>query len=364
MKVLHFIETLASGGAERLMITLLPELARQGLDVELAVQRPPLDLQPDLEARGVPVHVLPQRRKWAIPMAARDLAELARRRNVDVIHAHLYFPTVVSAAVRWLNLQKCTTHSTFHNLAYDGANERTWKLEGRRLLAGFLVRRGIDLPQAVSRASADHFKSAYKLRDVAVLPNAIDLSVLDKIDTRHGEALVLPGRLVPEKGHMDLIAALGLMKTTCPPVIFAGGGPLQTKLEDEIRGAGLPIEVTGSLPYSEMLGIIAAARIVVIPSRYEGFGLTALEALALGRAVVASKAGGLPEVLGELGRLVSPSDPAALAAALDAVLANPEWIKKQEAAGPKRAAQFALPNIAARQILLYRDIRSSKNQCR
>ena len=364
MKVLHFIETLASGGAERLMITLLPELARQGLDVELAVQRPPLDLQPDLEAHAVPVHVLPQRAKWAIPMAARDLAELALKRNVDVIHAHLYFPTVVTAAVRWLNLQKCTTHATFHNLAYDGANKRTWKLEGRRLLGGFLVRRGIDLPQAVSQASANHFKSAYKLRDVAVLHNAIDLSVLDKIDTKQGEALVLPGRLVPEKGHMDLIAALGLMKTTCPPVVFAGGGPLQAKLENEIRCAELPIEITGSLPHSEMLGIIAEARLVVIPSRFEGFGLTALEALVLGRAVIASKVGGLPEVLGELGRLVSPSNPAALAAALDAALADPEWIREQEAAGPKHAAQFALPNIAACQIQLYRDIQSSKSRCR
>ena len=360
LTVLHVIETLSRGGAERLLVTVLPELVRQGMRAEVVVLRPVLDLQAELEAEGIAVHILPKRGKWALLGAARDLARLAKECRADIIHAHLYFPTVITALARLLRLFDGVTHASFHNLAYGGANKRTWKLVLRQKLAQFLVPRGINQPQGVSQASADHFAAAYGLRNVVVIQNAMDIRILEAIDFSTGDAVVLPGRLVPEKGHLDLIAALALLKTPCPPVIFAGDGPLRSKLEDEIRVTGLPITITGRLLYPDMLRTVAAARLVVIPSRYEGFGLTALEALALGRPVVASTAGGLPEVMGDLGYQVDPADPPALARAVDAALTDPDWILAQEAAGPGQAAQFAVPTIAARQIALYQQTSSKR----
>lgn len=360
MKILHFIETLGSGGAERLLVTLLPELARQGIEVELAVQHPPLELKVDLEALGIKVHILPKRRKWALFGASRDLSRLAHKQDVDVVHAHLYFPTIITAIACWFGMFQGASHATFHNLAYLGANKRTWKLALRRLLAGFLVRRGIDRPQAVSQVSADHYMQAYGLRNIIVIHNAIDFSLLSAVNALQGDALVLPGRMVPEKGHMDLIVALGQMSAPYPPVIFAGDGPLRQQLEEEIAKAGLPITVTGRLPYTKMLATIAAARLVIIPSRYEGFGLTALEALALGKPVIASTAGGLSEVMGNLGRSVPPGDHAALRQAINEALVDVDWIKSQKIMGPAHAAQFAVSTIAARQIALYQQTHSEK----
>ena len=360
LTVLHVIETLARGGTERLLVAVLPELVRQGMRVEVVVLRAHLDLQADLEAEGIAVHLLPKRNKWALLGAARDLARLAAERNADILHAHLYFPTVITALARVLRIFDGVTHASFHNLAYGGANKRTWKLALRQKLAQFLVPRGVDQPQGVSQASADHFAAAYGLRNVVVIHNAIDMQILEVIDVSVGDAVVLPGRLVPEKGHLDMIAALALLRTPCPRVIFAGDGPLRSRLEDEIRFAGLPITITGRLPYPDMLKTVAAARLVVIPSHYEGFGLTALEALALGRPIVASTAGGLPEVMGNLGYQVAPADPLALAQAMNAALVDPNWMRAQEAAGPGQAAQFAVTTIAARQIALYQHTHSSK----
>lgn len=364
LTVLHVIESLTTGGAERLLVTVLPELVRQGMRAEAVVLRAPFDLKADLEAQGILVHVLPKRGKWALLGSARDLARLARERDADILHAHLYFPTVITALARRLRLFSGVTHASFHNLAYSGANKRTWKLILRQKLAKFLVPRGIDQPQSVSRASASHFASSYGLRNIVVIHNAMEMRKLETIDVSSGDALVLPGRLVQEKGHLDLIAALALLQTPCPPVIFAGDGPLRADLEEKILATGLPITITGRLTYADMLNTVARARLVVIPSRQEGFGLTALEALALGRPVVATTSGGLPEVMGDLGYQVAPADPRSLAAALETVLADPIWMREQEAAGPGQAAQFAVPTIAARQIALYQRTYSVKEQSR
>ena len=358
--VLHVIETLSRGGAERLLVVVIPELARQGMRAEVVVLRGPLDLQAELKAEGISVHVLPKRGKWALLGAARDLARLAKKRKADILHAHLYFPTLITALTKVLHLFNGVTHASFHNLAYGGANKRTWKLSLRQKIAKFLVLRGIDQPQGVSQASADHFAAAYGLKNIVVIHNAMDMRILEGIDIPVGEAVVIPGRLVPEKGHLDVIAALGLLRIPCPEVIFAGDGPLRSRLESEIRAARLPITITGYLSYPEMLRTVASARLVVIPSHYEGFGLTALEALALGRPIVASTAGGLPEVMGSLGYQVAPNDPSALAQALETALTNLNWRQEQEAAGTRQAVQFSVRPIAARQIALYQQSYNSK----
>ncbi|MHA7887789.1 glycosyltransferase family 4 protein [Roseicyclus sp.] len=362
MKILHVIETLNIGGAERLLVTLLPELASQGMEVHVAVMQPPMPLKSELEAKGIRVHVLPRRGKWHIFRQARDLARLAKSLQAEIIHGHLYFPVLVTALGRscgWLN---AATHATFHNLAYAGANKKTWKLEARRRLATFIVRRGIDQPQAVSQISADHYAASYGLKNIAVLHNAFDPNSLNGNEREAGDTIVVPGRLVHEKGHADLIEALKQLQPDCPPVTFAGDGPLRNALETEIEAAQLPVSITGQLDHARMLQTIASAQLVVVPSRLEGFGLTALEAIALGKAVVATNVGGLPEVLGELGHKVAPNQPTELAEALKAALGDPDWIAEQEAAGPEQAAKFAVATIARKQIALYQETHRAKGR--
>ena len=358
--VIHVIETLSPGGAERMLVTILPELMRQGIKTEVAVLRPPLDLKVDLEAAGIVVHCLPKRWKWSLFGAASDLARLAKERDVDILHSHLYFPTVVTALTRILKLFRGYTHASFHNLAYAGANKKTWKLEARKRLAKVLVQRGIDQPQAVSKKSAEHYAEQYCLDNIIVVNNAYDKHAVGNVESKSGEAIVLPGRLVHEKGHQDLISAVKMLLPNCPPIVFAGDGPLRPQLEAEIRKNSLPITIKGSLGYTEMLQTIATARLVVVPSRFEGFGLTVLEALALGKALVTTDAGGIPEILGELGYKVPVGQVMDLAKALRSALDNDDWIVSQEAKGPKQAANFKADTIARQQIAVYESTISRK----
>jgi glycosyltransferase involved in cell wall biosynthesis len=344
MKALHVIESLGRGGAEQVLLTLLPALRDQGCAVEVAVCRAPYDLQPDLEARGIAVHHLPKSGKWALRKRARSLAELVRRTGADVVHAHLYFPAVVTALMRALGLSHARTFVSFHNLAYAGANKAGLGLWVKKRLAAFLYPRGMDGMFGVSGAVAQHYEQALGLRGVGVLYNPIALpsDPVKPVQEQPPFHLVLPGRLVPEKGHADLIAALKMVSIPAQ-ITFCGGGPLQADLAE----TETDIRITGSVDHAQMMYEIGRADLVVVPSRFEGFGLTALEAMSLSRPVIASTAGGLPEVLGEAGVLVPPRDPKALADAITDLLLSSE--KRQnlgQLARQRAETQFSAAAIA------------------
>lgn len=363
MKVLYIIDGLGRGGAEQVLITLLPELRRQGLNVSVAVRNGCMDLASELERRGISIHVLKHRHRWNLLGMARELSEIVDRERVNLVHAHLYFSAVSTALMRVMRMQNVPTCVTFHNLAYGGANKQGIKLTFRRLLARFLYRSGIEGFFAVSQAVARHYMIKLSLPRVSVIPNPVDLSIIRNMTiggTQRNGRIVLPGRIVKEKGHIDFLEALAQLgsKGLSPEVIIAGDGPLRAQIENRARQLGLfeQIDFTGPLSHDEMLRVISKASIVVVPSRFEGFGLTALEAMALGRAVVSSDAGGLPEVVGDAGILFPASDAKALAEALAELISDPARQAEFGKKAAERARLFDLPTVATQQIAAYQDL--------
>lgn len=359
MNILHIIDTLGRGGAERLLVMLLPELVQQGHGVVVAVRGAPYDLQPELEARGVTVMRLPKRHKWNLIAGARDIARAMP--DADILHAHLYFPAVNTALARLTGLTRAKTCVTFHNLAYAGANHDRIKLRFRKALARRLYPRGMDAQLAVSKAVANHYSDALALDQIEVLHNPIDLVAIDAVPAppRAPDApvhILLPGRLVPEKGHRDLLDALRdpRLANLALTLTFAGHGKLQTTLQDLAVDLPFPLEITGNLEHEAFLSVMAGADIVVVPSRFEGFGLTALEAMSLSKPVIASTAGGLPEVLGETGRLFAAGDVRGIADAILELAGDPSLRETMGQAARARAeVEFALPTIAARLVGTY-----------
>ena len=338
MKIMHVIESLGIGGAERLLVTLLPALQRQGHDVMVVVRTGRMDLAATLEAAGVPVARLPARHKWNLVGTALAISRLAHQHCIDLIHAHLYFPAQSTALVKLLRLHSAATVVTFHNLAYaDGVNSGALRLRLKKRLAACLYPKGFDL-------------------------EAIDSLQLHKV-RKLGEAvhIVVPGRLVPEKGHTDLLQALALLRDQglAFTATIAGDGPLRDQLQQHIRTAGLQevVSFTGILHYEKLLATVATADIVVIPSRFEGFGLAAIEAMALSRPVIVTAVGGLVEIVddGISGVMVPSRQPRELASALQRLMASAALRETLGNAGRKRVEQaFALPELAQTMDTLYR----------
>lgn len=169
------------------------------------------------------------------------------------------------------------------------------------------------------------------------------------------------GRLEWEKGVQDLLDALPAIRGRHPGtrLVVAGDGRHRDELEEQARRLELvrAVDFVGHLPDRDLRAVLAAADAVVLPSRYEPFGIVALEAAAARAPLVASTAGGLGEVVvdGETGLAFTPGDVDAMAAAVDTVLADAEAaVERARVAQSRLAADFDWARIAAATAEVYR----------
>jgi glycosyltransferase involved in cell wall biosynthesis len=164
--------------------------------------------------------------------------------------------------------------------------------------------------------------------------------------------LLYAGTLEPRKGVDTLLEAWVAARRDdpeTPPLVLAGpyGWHSDHLLRDIERLAPQGVRYLGRVERPHLVRLMQAARLFVYPSRYEGFGLPPAESLACGVPVIACECSSLPEVVGDAGLLVEPGDPAALAAAIRHVLAEPELEAELRARTLPQAAKFTWPRAAA-----------------
>jgi UDP-glucose:(glucosyl)LPS alpha-1,2-glucosyltransferase len=198
------------------------------------------------------------------------------------------------------------------------------------------------------------------------LPNAIDLSALPpRLTADRDQTFLFVGRIVADKGADAFVRAFAAIKSRTPGwrAVMIGADrfapntpntPFLRTLRPIAAAAG--IDMQGYLPHQAVLQAMARAAIAVVPSRWqEPFGLTALEAMASGAALICAPAGGLPEVAGNAALYASPDPPGALEAAMLALAENRQQRETLAAAALARAAHFNAPAARARLQTLRRE---------
>lgn len=170
--------------------------------------------------------------------------------------------------------------------------------------------------------------------------------------------LLYVGTLEPRKGIDTLVEALALLEGRALLALAGKVGWFWEQVTARIvtRGLNERIRLLGYVPDEDLPALYAAAAAFVSPSRYEGFGLPVLEAMACGAAVVTTTAGALPEVAGDAALLVPPDDPVALAAALDRLLTDGALRADLGARGRARAATFTWERTARATLAVYRAV--------
>ena len=259
----------------------------------------------------------------------------AGRWEPDVIHAHWWFPGGLAAALSG-RPYVVTLHGS------DVALARRMRPLARAVLtrAAAVV--------AVSRALAEEAAAVTGVTGIGVAAMPVVLTPPSGPARAARGGLLAVGRLAPEKGFDVLVDAMDLTGSDVT-VDVIGEGPMGAALRHR---AGPRVRFLGALPRAEYHERLRAARALVVPSRREGLGLVAVEAVLVGTPVIASAVGGLPAVLdADGGVLVPPDDPAALARAMDAAASLP-------APGPgalRAAAAHDPATVAARHLALYED---------
>lgn len=180
-----------------------------------------------------------------------------------------------------------------------------------------------------------------------------------------GPYLLFVGRLASNKGLLELVEAfapLARREREVSLVLVGADGGMQEAVLARIRALGLAgrVRLTGFLADDRILaGAFRGARIALLPSEYEAFGLVLLEALAQGTPVIASRVGGIPEVLdgGAAGRLVPPKSVAPLAEAIEGMYADPEGARRLAEYGRSRVVpRYSWEALADRLHALFREV--------
>ena len=173
------------------------------------------------------------------------------------------------------------------------------------------------------------------------------------------EGLLFAGRLVSRKGVDVALRALARLhrRNQRLPLTICGDGPARAKLEKMSRELNVAdfVDFRGWTEPEELAGLYRRARVALIPSRKEPFGIVALEAIAGGCPVVASNVGGLPEAVGDCGLLVEPEEPKALADAVQDILESERRNELREAM-PAHVDRHRMESIAGEYLDLLKSV--------
>lgn len=331
--VFHLISTLETGGAQTLLLATLPRLDPRRFRPIVGYlwgQAEALDRRP-APPGAPPLRIIDFSRHGAFdPLAPLRVAACLRREKAGIVHTHLVHAGIVgrvAAALAGVPRIVTTRHYA------DDPKERTlaYRLENRmtrrcdRVIAVSACARSFLLERGIAPAAK-----------VVLLPNGIDLDRFGGDDNgRPGAAGNPPvvgatGRLRPQKGFDILLRAFADLHRSRPGISLeiAGDGPEREPLASLARELGIApvVRFLGAVPPDSMPATLRRWTLFVLPSRYEAFGLAALEAMAMGVPVIGARVEGLAQWIddGVTGRLVPPGDPEAIARTAMALLDRPE----------------------------------------
>lgn len=363
-RVLCLIKGLGLGGAEKLLELALPHWDRARFEYEVAYLLPQkADLVPALEAAGIRVFCLNQRREWD-PRGFFRLVGLLRERRPDILHMHLPYPGILGRLATRLVPVKALVYTE-----HDIPDAYRWLTRRFHRLTFSWNNAVICISEAVRQSLLAQCKANGRVK-VSTIYNGVNWEEITS--TNFDRAAVREEFRIPAedwiivqvanfrsaKRHEDLLrAAKRILAAQQGRVtfLFVGGGPLESYLKALARDLRIEQKVvfTGQRP--DAIRIAAAADLMVLPSLREALGISVLEGLALGLPIVATRAGGIPEIIRDNveGLLVEPCDPDMLADKVLAILSDPVLYRTLSDNALRRAPHFDVKRMVQSTEALY-----------
>jgi len=286
-------------------------------------------------------------------------------RRPAIVHAHAASHASFARKSLLLWLARCAGCQTIFHL-HGGGFRQFATIE-----SGALMRRWIrhtlersSLVIALTEGWAGFLRGFAPRARITVVPNAVPLPPLsaERADRAEPGRILFLGRVEAAKGVAELFDAVALLVPRFPDahLVLAGNGDLHAwRQAARERGIGGRVTLTGWLDAAARTGQLARAAVFCLPSHAEGLPMALLEAMAAGKAVVASAVGGIPEALrgGDNGLLVPAHDSAALAAALASMLADAGLRQRLgERARATVARHYSTEAVCGRLAAIYNDL--------
>jgi glycosyltransferase involved in cell wall biosynthesis len=367
-RVAHCVSSFEVGGIQSVVEALARAQVREGMDVVVcALLRAPgaYRCPEDDGVRYVDFGIS----GFRVVTGIRAVARFLRNEHIEVLHAHPGTITRLAGITAKVPIIVATLHGTWpNNNAATRSLHRFLATRTTKFVANSNFTRGYYtalLGLAEGQCVTIHNGIAISESELGTSPRLVHRARFGLSGDAKVAAYV--GRLHHEKGADVLLrASKGLFATVSGfELIIAGDGPHRRELEAQVRAAGLErrIHFLGAL--SDVRPVLGAADVLVAPSRREGFGLAVVEAMALGLPVVATKVGGIPEIVDEnlTGLLVEPCDHEALAQAIERILTDVDLASRLGARGAQRARdEFCQKNMVDAYMRLYASLLASSRR--
>lgn len=371
-RLLHFAQDSDTSG-------FFPQLAkwhdRQHYQMIFATLNPMADwLRDYMLSQGVECFSCDCRYRFEYPLGLLKLANYLRRKNVDILHTHLFEPSVIGLLAGTLARTKMRIETRHYSDYHTRINKR-WHVRLDQLCTR--LSHGVI---AVSQHTADHLISAEQAppEKLHVVLNGIDFARVKRSDNydrnrvrqefaeEETHLLLIAARLHPEKGYEYLFQAITELKLRFNgkiKLLVAGAGPFLHRYQELVRTLGCEDVVTFLGFRKDLPDLMAAVDLFVLPSVAEAFGLVLAEALYLGTPVVATQVGGIPEVVddGVVGVLVPPANERALADAIATLLNDSERRTQMAGTGREKVLRkFRFEDMVRSYEAVYQQLNTNK----
>ncbi len=368
MKVCHLISGDLWAGAEVQTCTLLCSL-RESVDVSAIILNEGT-LAERLRRADIDTHVIPETSNSFFALK-RQVAEKLRDIRPDILHTHRYKENILGAA-----LKHTSGHlvQTVHGLREGFSGIRRLRMSLYLWLNEYYTRRRFSRIIAVSEEIEKHLAGLYGQQRVVAIHNAIAVDdqqpsknpsdVKRELGLRPDQIVIgSVGRLVPVKAFDIFLRAARLISEKLPDAAFviAGDGPLMSSLAVLSRDLGIDDRVVLTGFRDDILNLMNTFDIYVISSHHEGIPISALEAMAMKKALVSTRVGGMPEIIDDShsGLLVEPGNANAIADGCVRILNDPKLRADIENGARSRVEEeFSVAIQRERIVNLYTELMS------
>ncbi len=375
VKVLHLRSSAHFVGLERLLLQLVEPMRRKGYEIEFLVLyrkrkgMPPVHpLVEEARRRGIKAEQVEDRSRFS-PAIISHIAHRLREGRFSLLHTHDYKTDLLGLiAARWVGVRNVATVHGYVPVSRRVTAYKIMDLFALRFFSKVLTV-SVGLHQQLISAGVPE-------RKVLIAPNVIDVqeftSRLSSVNRDLRRQLGIPedshvvsviGRLIVGKGHRCFLESVQRILDTLPGTRFliVGDGPLGEELRNFSVALGIQPAISFLGFREDIADLMAISDVIVLPSLEEGSPYVLLEALSLAKPVVATRVGGVPEMVehGETGLLVPPGDPVQLAKAILHLLRNPEEARRLGRRGREVIIQrFCIERLVRKLAEVYREVLS------
>ena len=324
----------------------------------------------ELRKRGISVYCLDCAQRRRAARACRRLVEIIRRHDVDIVHTHLFEPTLIGvSAAKLLGRAAVVTRHHSDALYRIGNPAKRWaylRLEHYcNSMADHIIAPSTEVQRILLERERVHASK------VSLIPYGQDfrrfqsVTEADVARVKHelgmGQTLdlVCVSRLHPEKGHIYLFEALAALGKELPNITcyLVGEGPERKPLEQSAEKLGIGQSIRFLGWRDDALAIVAAADVVVHPSLHEALPSALIEALALSKPIVASDVSGVSDIVNGYGEIVPPANSQMLTDSLRSVLADLAGANRRAAQGKSHIFEYmAASRVAEAHAECYRSV--------